>query len=251
MLLIRERTVLFRRAVRLCTANARGRGPWARSICKWGQRWQPSKTDKTWGTEGLCLVYSMPPKKAEWQCPVSSQLCEERRHLRPHTQHAHTYLGRHRLPSTMNTVNTQCLGAWGLVEANPPTGPLRTGSFLIPRRTRSPARSGPCHPPWSVLAADSCHVGCSWMPRARAGPQGVQLLTSLTAQPRYQPILQSEWTKTSTQRGLRRTWNRTKTHGSRQLDFFLFLVLKATVMFVNDWLKLFLCTEVQLARNTS
>ena len=36
-----------------------------------------------------------------------------------------------------------------------------------------------------------------------------------------------------------------------QLDFFLLLVLKATVMFVNDWLKLFLSTEVQLARNTS
>lgn len=182
--------------------------------------------------------------------PVNPVRQEDVSDHKPST-HALTYLGGHRHASTMNTVNTRCLGAWGLVEAKPTPGPLPAASFPIPRRPRSTTRNGPCHPPWSVLSADSRHVGCSWMPRATAGPQRVQLLTSLTAQPRYQPILQSEWTKTSTQRGLRRTWNRTKTHGSWQLDFFFFLVLKATVMFANGWLKLFLSTEVQLARNTS
>lgn len=72
-----------------------------------------------------------------------------------------TYLGGHQHASTMNTVNTQCLGAWGLVEAKPTTGPLPAASFLIPRWTRSTTQSGPCHPPWSVFSADSRHVGCS------------------------------------------------------------------------------------------
>ena len=75
---------------------------------------------------------------------------------------------------------------------------------------------GPCHLPWSALSADAQCLGCSWKPGATAGPLGVQpqLPTSVTAQPWYQPILQSEQTKTSSQRGLRRTWNRNKTQGS-------------------------------------
>ena len=78
------------------------------------------------------------------------------------------------------------------------------------------AGPGPRHLPWSELSADARRLGCSWKPGATAGPLGVQpqLLTSVTAQPWYQPILQSEQTRTSSQRGLHRTWNRNKTQGS-------------------------------------
>lgn len=42
-------------------------------------------------TEGLCLISSTLPRKAEGQCAVSSQPCEARRRLWPQTQHTRTH----------------------------------------------------------------------------------------------------------------------------------------------------------------